>query len=114
MGTWDSTEGRENPMKLAVLVFALCGCAMGAQFMAPPAGSMQEIAAQEQYFTKTSKLVLGLQQAYYWQHYGQIEALKSYKAGRIRDINIDVQATQEAVELVVCTQTGEVAGLSFE
>merc|ERR1712137_1508168 len=76
------TEGRENPMKLAVLVFALCGCAMGAQFMAPPAGSMQEIAAQEQYFTKTSKLVLGLQQAYYWQHYGQIEALKSYKAGR--------------------------------
>merc|ERR1712226_1765436 len=82
MGTAHSTEGRENPMKLAVLVFALCGCAMGAQFMAPPAGSMQEIAAQEQYFTKTSKLVLGLQQAYYWQHYGQIEALKSYKAGR--------------------------------
>merc|ERR1711988_587865 len=79
MGT---RQRAERTMKLAVLVFALCGCAMGAQFMAPPAGSMQEIAAQEQYFTKTSKLVLGLQQAYYWQHYGQIEALKSYKAGR--------------------------------
>lgn len=56
------------------------------QFYAPPLGSPQEVAAQNMYFERSSKIIVGLQQAHQWMNYGQIEGFKAYKSGLFEDV----------------------------
>jgi len=74
---------------LVVGVLALVGAAAAigvdvtskSKFFAPQSGSLEEITAQEAYFHRTSKIIIGVQQSYTWTQYAQIEALKAMKSG---------------------------------
>jgi len=74
---------------VVVAVLALVGAAAAigvdvsskSKFFAPPSGSLEEITAQEAYFHRTSKIIIGVQQSYTWTQYAQIEALKAMKSG---------------------------------
>merc|ERR1712019_208586 len=85
-------ERRELQVMMKVLALLVCVAAVSvseaadAQFYAPPPGSPQEVAAQNMYFERSSKIIVGLQQAYQWMNYGQIEAYKAYKSGLFRQV----------------------------
>jgi hypothetical protein len=74
-------------MAIGMKIFIACfiGLTTATQFYAPPSGSPEMLAAQESYFTRASKILVSMQQAYQWQNMGRIQLLKSYKNGLFKE-----------------------------